>query len=115
MSKKDKFWLDQIQQCRESGLTDRQWCIHNNISPSTFYYHVKTLREKACQLPEPICKEPQNQEVVPLNFTKEPVHMDYSIHVPAVRMSIHGIDIEILNQADEVTIANTILALRQLC
>ena len=45
-------WLELISQCRSSGLTDRQWCIQNGIPTSTFYYHVKALRKKACEIPE---------------------------------------------------------------
>ena len=39
----DDHWLKLITQCRSSGLTDRQWCIENGISVSTFYYHVRAL------------------------------------------------------------------------
>src|SRR5699024_12705443 len=48
----DDHWLKLITQCRSSGLTDRQWCIENGISVSTFYYHVRALRKKACEVPE---------------------------------------------------------------
>ena len=48
----DSFWLERITQCRSSGLTDRQWCIENGIPVSTFYYHVRALRKKACEIPE---------------------------------------------------------------
>lgn len=43
---------DQPVQCRSGGLTDRQWCIQNGIPTSMFYYHVKALRKKACEIPE---------------------------------------------------------------
>ena len=46
----DSFWLERITQCRSSGLTDRQWCIENGIPVSTFYYHVRALRKKACEI-----------------------------------------------------------------
>ncbi|MFQ7262812.1 MAG: IS66 family insertion sequence element accessory protein TnpA [Lachnospiraceae bacterium] len=42
----DDHWLELISQCRASGLTDRQWCIGNGISASTFYYHVRDLQKK---------------------------------------------------------------------
>ena len=50
----DEHWLKLITQCRSSGLTDRQWCIENRIPVSTFYYHVRTLRKKACEVPEAV-------------------------------------------------------------
>ena len=50
----DEHWLNLITQCRSSGLTDRQWCIENGIPVSTFYYHVRALRKKACEVPEAV-------------------------------------------------------------
>ena len=50
-SSSQDHWLELISQCRSSGLTDRQWCIQNGIPISTFYYHVKALRKKACEIP----------------------------------------------------------------
>ena len=60
----DDHWLKLITQCRSSGLTDRQWCIENGISVSTFYYHVRALRKKACEVPEATDTIMQKQEVV---------------------------------------------------
>ena len=60
----DEHWLSLIIQCRPSGLTDRQWCIENGISVSTFYYHVRALRKKACEVPEVVDAAAQKQEVV---------------------------------------------------
>lgn len=118
MSTKDQYWLEQIQLCRESGLTDRQWCFQNQISPSTFYYHVQSLRKKACVLPEAAHLASQTQEVVQVNFNEsrlESVPSHYNALVPALRLSIDDISIEIMNQAEEKTIIHTIRALRQLC
>ena len=46
-----------------SGLFDRQWCIQNGIAVSTFYYHIKSLRKKACEIPEASYAIEQHQEV----------------------------------------------------
>ena len=59
----DEHWLKLITQCRTSGLTDRQWCIENGISVSIFYYHVRVLRKKACEVPKALAAV-QKQEVV---------------------------------------------------
>lgn len=37
-----------VMTCRQSGKSDRQWCIENDINPSTFYYWIKKLRHHAC-------------------------------------------------------------------
>ena len=38
-----------IMECRQSGLTDHQWCVEHDIKPGTFYNWVKRLRQKAVQ------------------------------------------------------------------
>ena len=68
ITSKDEHWLELITQCRASGLTDRQWCIENRIPVSTFYYHVRALRKKACAVPEAVEASAQKQEVVQIPF-----------------------------------------------
>ena len=49
----DKLY-ETVIQCRTSGLTDRQWCLKQGLSFSTFYSWVRKLREVACyEIPEP--------------------------------------------------------------
>ena len=43
VSKSEQFQL--ILECRQSGLTDVQWCRENNIKPSTFYNWVSRMRD----------------------------------------------------------------------
>jgi lambda repressor-like predicted transcriptional regulator len=116
-SDNDQYWLDLIAQCRKSGLTDRQWCLANGVSPSTFYYHIKTLRNKACDIPMIIQSEQSShQDVVPISFIDEnPVTKTKPTELAAVRISLHGMNIEILNHAEQSVIANTLLALQNLC
>ena len=37
-------WLELIQECRSSGMTDRDWCDQHGIVISSFYNAVKRLR-----------------------------------------------------------------------
>ena len=67
----DEKWLDLISECRSSGLSDKDWCMEHQIGISTFYYHVKRLRNKACSIPPATVGAVipcQKQEVVELNF-----------------------------------------------
>ena len=66
----DEHWLKLITQCRASGLADRQWCIEHGILVSTFYYHVRTLRKKAREIPEAVDADAQKQEVVQIHYGK---------------------------------------------
>ena len=110
-------WLELITQCRSSGLTDRQWCMENGIPASTFYYHVRTLRKKACEIPAAVNPVTQKQEVIqiPLWKTEPQTSNTVSTSVPSICLEMQGFRIEIHEQAGTDVIRNTLLALRQLC
>ena len=113
----DEHWLKLITQCRSSGLTDRQWCIENGIPVSTFYYHVRALRKKACEVPQAVDAAAQKQEVVqiPLREMEQHTADTVALHRPSICLEMQGIRIEIHEQAGANVIRNTLLPLRQLC
>lgn len=121
LSEKDRYWLNIIQECRASGKSDYQWLQENNIAAPTFYYHVKQLRKKACEIPSRTgtCHK-EVQEVVPLNI-EEDEGMTQTLLTPvqdntvAVRLTVHGISVEISTGATQQIIQNTLSALRYLC
>lgn len=121
LSESDRRWFDLIQQCRTSGKPDHQWLQENNISESTFYYHIRQLRKKACEIPQSDRSGKSDiQEVVPLIIDEpEPVSVPASMSSttdPAtVRLIIHGISIEITNAATQEIIQNTLSVLRMIC
>ena len=49
-------WMELVTACRQSGLTDADWCAEHGIAPSCFYNAVTRLRKQACQIPDPIKK-----------------------------------------------------------
>ena len=61
-----------IMECRQSGLTDHQWCVEHDIKPGTFYNWVKRLRQKGCMdLPAATGRSystPERQEAVRVDF-----------------------------------------------
>ena len=96
----DEHWLNLITQCRSSGLTDRQWCIENGIPVSTFYYHVRALRKKACEVPEAVDAAAQKQEVVQIPLWEKEQHSDTTaLQTPSICLEMQGIRIEIHEQA----------------
>lgn len=127
LTESDRRWYDIIQQCRTSGKSDYQWLQEHNIKPPTFYYHVKQLRKKACEIPETSkgILQPEVQEVVPVFFEKEevtasntsaaPVFTESPDNLTAIRLQIHGVYIEISNSASQTVIQNTLSALQNLC
>ena len=43
--------LKLIMECRQSGLSDYQWCQVNEINPGTFYNWISRLRKKRMAIP----------------------------------------------------------------
>ena len=118
----DKEWLDLIQECRSSGLSDKCWCQEHHIHTSNFYYQIRRLRQKACEIPEPVHSSfSGKQEVVPLSF-EEPAVCPSSVQLKTdtipdsvIKITYHSFQIEITNAADRETIFHTLSALQDLC
>ena len=115
LSESDRCWYDLIQQCRTSGKSDRQWLLENNICSSTFYYHVKQLHKKACDIPESTCNvNSQVQEVVPLVIDDMPLSnpqtVSKKVDAPSdeivLRLTVQGATMEITNQTTQTLIQN---------
>lgn len=110
------FWRERILECRTSGLTDRQYCIDNNLIHSTFYYWVKKLKLASVEkkLDTKVIPILVHQEVVPL-VSFEDLSFQSPEKSTAVILRFKSITLEIQNGASESAITNTIKALKQLC
>lgn len=65
-----------IMECRQSGLSDYQWCMRHSIKPGTFYNWVSTLRRKGYTFPDSQSKTTGaevTQDVVKVNLVKQEV------------------------------------------
>lgn len=69
---KEQYHL--IMECRQSGLSDQQWCLNHDIKPGTFYNWVKRLRQKGYRdIPAPAGKTSLKslpQEVVKIEIAE---------------------------------------------
>jgi len=104
-----------VMQCCKSSLSDRQWCLDNDIVPSTFYCWVRKLRQRACyDLPETECSgrnvsSAEKQDVVVVNIQPDPVRETAGI--PAVSipgaanifLQYGGVSIALSNDFEEQT------------
>ncbi len=70
-AQKDEYWMDCIQQCRISGLSDYAWCSQNGIPTSSFYYNIKRLRKKASMIPASVPKVLEKTEIVPIHYNEQ--------------------------------------------
>lgn len=69
--KTDQEWLDVIQTCRTSGMTDKDWCLSNGISQISLYRHINRLRKKDYAIPDHgQVQLDKGHEVVPVEFDR---------------------------------------------
>ena len=113
---------DIIMECRQSGLSDHQWCLEHDINPGTFYNWVCRFRKQACEFPEPSGKDrfqAVHQEVVkmeiipdhPSDFFEQP-SMEDSVEitkpVAAMELQIGKAVLRISNQTDPRLLEQTL-------
>lgn len=120
-----------IMECRQSGLSDQQWCFNHDIKPGTFYNQVKRLRQRGgYDIPASAgrsCKEALKQEVVRLEFNEnrasvieasipmyEASYPPQTLTLPVMELSIGKVSLRISNGIDQVLLAQMLIALKQL-
>lgn len=62
-----------IMECRNSGLSDYQWCREKDILPGTFYNWIRRLRKSGYVIPDSDINSkasPRHQEVVKVNLVQ---------------------------------------------
>ena len=113
-----------IMECRQSGLSDYQWCEQNGIHPGNFYNWVSKLRKSGYTFPEPASKSnalPNIQEVVKVDLIPSEnsessllmeQNVSYDVQPPAsvvaAELLIDDITLRLFNGADERLIQSTL-------
>ena len=116
-----------INECRQSGMTDADWCRENDISVSTFYNWVSCCRKAAAdQIPmpnyghhvEPLPK----QDVVPIDIVPDQspeqntasqmqqTHFDNS---HTIEVTMKDTVIRIHNDADPMLLTRTLRLIQE--
>lgn len=112
-----------IMECRQSGLSDYQWCKTKGIHPGTFYNWVSKLRKAGYTFPESESKNigmPVTQEVVKVdmlqNETAVSIKMEQNANLSAtdtmpsvvVEILLGNFTLRLFNGADPLVIHNTL-------
>ena len=92
-------WAARITECRESGLTVKQWCFDHDISTQTYYRWQKRLFDMV-----KVKQESQFADVTPVR----PVHMGGV----AMTIRLYGVEAEIYNGADAETVEAVLRAVK---
>ena len=68
-NEKYKFWYFKIKDCKESGLSVKDFCDKNNIKPSTYYNYQQKIRNILC---DQINENSYKNEVSFVSVEKQP-------------------------------------------
>lgn len=112
-----------INECRQSGMTDADWCRENVIAVSTFYNWVSRCRKAASdQIPAPNYGHLENpspkQDVVPVDIVPQQyttsqiqqMHLDNS---HTIEVTMKDVTVRICNDADPVLLTRTLRLIRE--
>ena len=94
-------WSERIASCRNSGMSVREWCKVNGISPSTYY----NQQRKVFEVSKSEAESEQNPQFTEIRILKES-------HTPAATIRIGNAEADIYPGADEETIRTICLVLK---
>ena len=112
-----------ITECRQSVLSDYQWCREQGINPGTFYNWISRLKKAGYTIPDSESKvyaTPVKQEVVKLDLIERevtpPAIAEQNTSIPtsvsdtciATELECGNIKIRFFNGADNFVIQNTL-------
>ncbi len=117
-----------INECRQSGMTDADWCRENGIAVSTFYNWVSRCRKAAAdQIPAANYGHPEvprpKQDVVPIDIvpdyipeqhTASQMQNPYLDNSHTIEVAVKDITVRISNGADPVLLTRTFRLLQEL-
>ena len=104
-----------INECRQSGMTDADWCRENDIAVSTFYNWVSRCRKTAAD-PRP------KQDVVPIDIVPDHIPEQHTAsqmlnsnldNPHTIEVSMKDITVRISNDADPVLLTRTFRMLQE--
>ena len=125
-----------ITECRQSGLTDYEWCQQHNIKVSTFYSWVHRLKQSGeintpAVIPTVIRKEPEQPDIVKIKIegekqiatvpkpvlTREPPTetcpaMQLQRGYPVMEVIMSDVHLRVTNDVNQALLAETIRLLR---
>lgn len=116
-----------INECRQSGMTDADWCRKNGIAASTFYNWVSRCRKAAAdQTPAPNyghLETPRpKQDVVPIDIVPDHTPEQHTTsqiqqilldNSHTIEVTMKDVTIRISNDADPVILARTLRLIRE--
>ena len=98
-----------INECRQSGMTDADWCRENDIAASTFYNWVSRCRKAtADQIPAP------NYGHLEEPHTASQMQQMYLDNSHTIEVIMKDVRIHISNDVDPVLLTRTLRLIREI-
>lgn len=123
----EQQWMEIIQSCRTSGMTDKAWCDQYGISTTSLYRHIRKLKAGNTAVPgHDAAAAREKHEVVPLRMADSEKGLDCfnemcqtSRMMPegpcGIRVSVGPFRLDILNNASQSVLQDTLRILRGIC
>lgn len=113
---REQKWAGIMQECRNSGLSNRAWCQEHGISIKTFYYWQNKLRRTAAEqirVKSAVSLAIQEQQtIVPVIL---PERESTSLNIPAVIIQKGDLRIEINKGTSDTTVSAVLRSVKHLC
>lgn len=115
-----------VTECRQSGLSDYQWCQMHDVKPGTFYNWISRLRKKGYAVPKPNASAApatgERQEVVRVNLIPDQAGTSFPSNLtelpqnrvsersesPAAEIVIGGATVRFFSGADQEMVRTVI-------
>ncbi len=112
-----------INECRQSGMTDADWCRENDIAVSTFYNWVSRCRKAAAdqipavnyghlEVPRPK-QDVVSIDIVPEQNTASQMQNTYLDNSHTIEVAMRDITVRIRNDADPLLLTRTFRLLQE--
>lgn len=76
-------WSSQIKARQESGLTVQKWCAENGISPKTYYYRLRKVREQCVDSAQTIVPMSVPSQRSDICVEKNGLHISLPADIPS--------------------------------
>ncbi len=87
-------WAAVIQECKASGLTNKEYCIRHGLSEKSFYYWQKKLRSQIIDaVPElaPLDQEPTQSRELHIQYPGADLTLPEKVDIDAVTALLRSI------------------------
>lgn len=97
-----KAWAEMYSEYQASGKTVKEWCNGCGLSPKTFYYRLRKIREAALE-------QAESHQIVPITMQPE---MPSAQEIQGIKISGSGITVELPENVAAETITAILRGLR---